>query len=87
MITHSQGGPYGWQIGDKRSDKVKGILAIEPEGPPLESQEFRADGEACPPQQVVALNLCMHASLTTYSQTSVGREMAPHVPTASHQPL
>ena len=38
LVTHSQGGPYGWQIGDSRPDLVKAILAIEPEGPPFESE-------------------------------------------------
>ena len=38
LITHSQGGIYGWGIGDMRPDAVKGILSIEPEGPPFEGK-------------------------------------------------
>ncbi|KAL1596547.1 hypothetical protein SLS60_009195 [Paraconiothyrium brasiliense] len=41
LISHSQGGPYGWGVGDQRSEKVKGIIAIEPEGPPFEDHIIR----------------------------------------------
>ena len=35
LVTHSQAGPFGWLIADVRPDKVKGILALEPTGPPF----------------------------------------------------
>ena len=35
LVTHSQSGPYGWQIADARPGKVKGIVTIEPNGPPF----------------------------------------------------
>ncbi len=35
LLTHSQSGPYGWQVADMRPDLVKGILAVEPNGPPF----------------------------------------------------
>ena len=35
LVTHSQSGPYGWAVADARPDLVKGIIAIEPEGPPF----------------------------------------------------
>ncbi|KAL8828583.1 MAG: hypothetical protein Q9170_006543 [Blastenia crenularia] len=35
LVTHSQSGPYGWVAGDARPKLVKGIIAIEPEGPPF----------------------------------------------------
>ena len=38
IITHSQAGPYGWGIGDARPALVKGIVAIEPQGPPFVDQ-------------------------------------------------
>jgi pimeloyl-ACP methyl ester carboxylesterase len=34
LMTHSQGGAFGWPVADARPDKVKAILAIEPNGPP-----------------------------------------------------
>lgn len=35
LITHSQAGPFGWLIGDTYPDFVKGIVALEPAGPPF----------------------------------------------------
>lgn len=36
FITHSQAGPFGWLIADARPKLVKGIVAIEPQGPPMQ---------------------------------------------------
>src|SRR5438477_10024097 len=36
VLTHSQSGPFGWLIADARPQLVKGIIAIEPSGPPFE---------------------------------------------------
>jgi len=36
VLTHSQSGPFGWLIADARPALVKGIIAIEPAGPPFE---------------------------------------------------
>jgi pimeloyl-ACP methyl ester carboxylesterase len=35
LLTHSQSGPFGWVIANDRPKLVKGILAIEPNGPPF----------------------------------------------------
>lgn len=35
LLTHSQSGPIGWGVADDRSELVKGILSLEPSGPPL----------------------------------------------------
>jgi hypothetical protein len=37
LATHSQSGPYGWQIRD-RSQLVRSIVALEPGGPPFIGQ-------------------------------------------------
>jgi pimeloyl-ACP methyl ester carboxylesterase len=37
VLTHSQSGPFGWLIADARPALVKGIVAIEPGGPPFEN--------------------------------------------------
>ena len=37
LITHSQGGTHGWLWADARPELVKGIVAIEPSGPPFQS--------------------------------------------------
>lgn len=35
LITHSQAGPFGWLIADEVPELVKGIVALEPSGPPF----------------------------------------------------
>lgn len=35
LVTHSAGGPIGWMILDARPALVKGIIAVEPVGPPF----------------------------------------------------
>ena len=40
LLTHSQGGPFGWSIADARPKLVKGILAIEPNGAPVYEVKF-----------------------------------------------
>jgi pimeloyl-ACP methyl ester carboxylesterase len=37
LLTHSQGGVLGWTIADARPQLIKGILALEPSGPPFEN--------------------------------------------------
>jgi len=35
LVTHSQSGTFGWILADARPKAVKGIVAIEPSGPPF----------------------------------------------------
>jgi pimeloyl-ACP methyl ester carboxylesterase len=35
LLTHSQAGVIGWSVADERPQLVKGILAVEPSGPPI----------------------------------------------------
>jgi len=35
LVTHSQAGPFGWILADARPKLVKGIVAVEPSGPPF----------------------------------------------------
>ena len=37
LVTHSQAGPFGWLIADARPALVKAIVALEPQGPPIQS--------------------------------------------------
>lgn len=37
LVTHSQAGPFGWLTADARPALVKGIVALEPNGPPIEA--------------------------------------------------
>ena len=41
LLTHSQSGMFGWAAGDERPNLVKGILAIEPSGPPIRNNESK----------------------------------------------
>src|ERR1700735_352746 len=34
-MVHSQSGQFGWTLGDANPSKVKGIIALEPTGPPF----------------------------------------------------
>src|SRR5262249_50587951 len=40
LRVHSQAGAFGWPVADARPDRVKAILAIEPNGPPFHGLEF-----------------------------------------------
>ncbi len=40
VMTHSQGGAFGWPVADARPNLVKAILAIEPNGPPFYQVSF-----------------------------------------------
>src|SRR5882672_4144134 len=35
LLTHSQGGGFGWVIADRRPGLVKAIVTLEPAGPPI----------------------------------------------------
>ncbi|HEX5229070.1 MAG TPA: alpha/beta hydrolase [Bryobacteraceae bacterium] len=40
LVTHSQSGAFGWLIADARPKAVKGIVAMEPNGPPFRDAVF-----------------------------------------------
>ena len=35
LLTHSQSGPFGWLIADYYPEYIKGIISLEPSGPPF----------------------------------------------------
>ncbi|EME87324.1 uncharacterized protein MYCFIDRAFT_201079 [Pseudocercospora fijiensis CIRAD86] len=37
VITHSQSGPYGFSLADTRPELVRGLISLEPQGPPIEN--------------------------------------------------
>jgi pimeloyl-ACP methyl ester carboxylesterase len=45
LLTHSQSGPFGWLVADKRPKLVKAILALEPNGPPFREINLRGGCE------------------------------------------
>jgi pimeloyl-ACP methyl ester carboxylesterase len=40
LLTHSQSGSFGWILADARPKAVKGIIAVEPSGPPFRNAVF-----------------------------------------------
>jgi len=40
VITHSQGGEFGWQIADARPNVVKAMITAEPGGPPIKNVDI-----------------------------------------------
>lgn len=41
ILTHSQSGPFGWRVGDARPELVAAVVAVEPNGPPIGTVEFK----------------------------------------------
>ncbi|CAK4032506.1 Hypothetical predicted protein [Lecanosticta acicola] len=37
VVTHSQSGPFGWQLADSRPHLIRALVAIEPQGPPFQN--------------------------------------------------
>ena len=70
LMTHSQGGAFGWPVADARPDLVKAILAIEPNGPPGRSLEFVGapdwfkEGELALPYGITSVPLTYAPALT-----------------------
>lgn len=40
LVTHSQGGLYGWLIADARPESIAGLIQIDPKGPPFREVIF-----------------------------------------------
>ncbi len=40
LLVHSQAGAFVWPVADQRPERVKAILAIEPNGPPFHAVQF-----------------------------------------------
>ena len=49
LITHSQGGSHGWLVADSRPGPIRGLIAIEPEGPPFVNEVIRATNDIARP--------------------------------------
>ncbi len=45
LLTHSQSGSFGWLIADAKPEGVKGIVSIEPNGPPLYEMALEKEGD------------------------------------------
>jgi len=45
LLTHSQAGPFGWLLADQRPQLVKGIVAVEPNAPPIQASPVFGAGK------------------------------------------
>ena len=45
ILTHSQAGPFGWLLADSRPQLVKGIVAVEPNAPPIQASPVFGAGK------------------------------------------
>jgi pimeloyl-ACP methyl ester carboxylesterase len=76
ILTHSLSGPYGWVIADARPTLVKGVLAIEPNGPPLHDivdigpPTYFTDGAASRPWGITRTPITYAPPVTDPSQLS-----------------
>jgi pimeloyl-ACP methyl ester carboxylesterase len=74
VLTHSQSGPYGWLIADARPSLVKGLLQVEPSGPPLTTVTFLGpptwftDGPVALPWGITAIPITYSPAVTDPSQ-------------------
>ena len=44
LLTHSQGGAFGWLVADARPNLVKAIVTLEPAAPPIQGRRQRQGG-------------------------------------------
>jgi pimeloyl-ACP methyl ester carboxylesterase len=76
LITHSRSGPVGWLAADARPELVKGIVAIEPHGPPFKNAGGPAGASADEIRRPWGLT---YAPLTYAPATSAAAELLPLV--------
>ncbi len=78
LVTHSQAGAFGWLIADKRPSLVKGIVALEPLGPPFQDAVL-GSGKARPwgPTDVP---LTYEPAVADPSELAIERQAAPDAP-------
>jgi pimeloyl-ACP methyl ester carboxylesterase len=78
LLTHSQSGTFGWILADARPKAVKGILAIEPSGPPFRNAVF--DEEKSRPWGVADIPLAYDPPAKTASEIAIVQQPAPDGP-------
>src|SRR3989449_1063519 len=80
VLTHSQSGPYEWLIADARPTLVKGLLQVEPSGPPfydvvqLGAPTWFADGNLSRPWGIAAIPLTYSPAVSDPAQLAFVEE-------------
>jgi pimeloyl-ACP methyl ester carboxylesterase len=86
LLVHSQAGVIGWSAADERPQLVKGILAIEPSGPPIQENiakgapDFFGDGPITRPFGVTRGPMTYEPAITDASELKLVRQDVPDAP-------
>ena len=86
LLTHSQSGLFGWGIADARPRLVKGIVAVEPNGPPFYENkpigppDWFKDGALDRPWGITRGPLTYSPPATSPKDLNMTREAAPGGP-------
>jgi pimeloyl-ACP methyl ester carboxylesterase len=87
LLTHSQSGPFAWPVADARSDLVKAIVAVEPNGPPFFAIEnvpqpewFRDAASQTNPWGIAAVPLAYSPSVAKATDLAIVRQDKPDAP-------
>ncbi|RMZ77147.1 hypothetical protein DV737_g4489, partial [Chaetothyriales sp. CBS 132003] len=68
LITHSQGGPHGFVAADNRPDLIKGLVSLEPEGPPFINEVIHVTGEVVRPYGITVTPIAYDPPLAQASE-------------------
>lgn len=86
LLTHSQSGTFGWLVADARPALVKGVVALEPSGPPVHDNvekgapDWFDDGPLTKPYGLTAPPLTYDPPVATPSDLKFVRQAAPDAP-------
>ena len=86
LLTHSQSGPFGWGLADARPQLVKGILAVEPNGPPFHDNavigapDWFRDGALARPWGITRLPLTFEPAAAEPQALRMTRQAQPDGP-------
>ncbi|HTH98285.1 MAG TPA: alpha/beta hydrolase [Stellaceae bacterium] len=76
LLTHSQGGAFGWQITDARPNLVKGIIAIEPAATPT----YPPSGSSAPAYGITGTPITYAPPITDAKQLARAAQDKPDAP-------
>lgn len=79
IVTHSQAGPFGWLLADARPQLVKGIVAVEPNAPPIQASPVFGAGKQLA-WGVADVAIAYDPPITDASELSVEQEATPASP-------
>ena len=80
LFTHSESGPFGWLIADARPSLVKGIVAVEPSGPPFYEAAYHNDGAFVRPWGLTAQPLTYSPAVSDPKQLAFVQQQQPEGP-------